>query len=192
LRNGTKVDEDSSMSLLDDVLSHNERFVSERQGRIKRAPQKKVAVFTCMDTRLVDFLEPAMGIQRGDAMVIKNAGSAVLDPNGGVIRSLTVAIHALGCDELFVIGHLDCGMVDLDVEQVEADMLKRGVPAEAIGALKPDLAEWFGGFRDVYANVRRVTQLLRDNPLITKDVPVHGMMFDPATGGLEMLEAGYP
>jgi len=145
-----------------------------------------------MDTRLVDFLEPAMGIQRGDAMVIKNAGSAVLDPNGGVIRSLTVAIHALGCDELFVIGHLDCGMVDLDVEQVEADMLKRGVPAEAIGALKPDLAEWFGGFRDVYANVRRVTQLLRDNPLITKDVPVHGMMFDPATGGLEMLEAGYP
>ncbi len=179
------------MSLLDEVLAHNERFVSERRGQMKRAPQRRVAVFTCMDTRLVDFLEPAMGIRRGDAMVIKNAGTAVLDPTGGVIRSLTVAIHALGCNELFVIGHLDCGMADLDVKQVEADMKRRGVPADAISSLKPDLEEWFGGFRDVYANVRRVTGLLVDNPLIPADVPVHGMMFDPATGGLEVVNAGY-
>jgi carbonic anhydrase len=179
------------MSLLDDVLAHNNRFVLERQGKLKRAPEKKVAVFTCMDTRLVEFLEPAMGIRRGDAMVIKNAGTAVLDPNGGVIRSLAVAIYALGCEELFVIGHLDCGMAELDVERVERDMRSRGVPADAIRALKPDLGEWFGGFRDVYANVRRVTRSLRDNPLIPDDVPVHGLMFDPATGSLEPLEAGY-
>lgn len=179
------------MNLLDEVLAHNSRFVAERQGTLKRSPERKVAVFTCMDTRLVDFLEPAMGIRRGDAMVIKNAGTAVLDPNGGIIRSLAVAIYALGCEELFVIGHLDCGMADLDVDQVERDMLSRGVPVETIRALKPDLDEWFGGFRDVYANVRRVTGLLGDNPLIPRDVPVHGLMFDPATGRLEALEAGY-
>ena len=179
------------MSLLDDVMAHNGRFVSERQGKIKRSPEKKVAVFTCMDTRLVEFLEPAMGIRRGDAMLIKNAGTAVLDPNGGVIRSLLVAIYALGCEELFVIGHLDCGMAELDVDQVERDMRSRGVPEESIRSLQPSLGDWFGGFRDVYANVERVTHLLRDNPLIPNDVPVHGMMFDPATGALESLDSGY-
>lgn len=179
------------MSLLDEVMAHNDRFVSERQGNMKRAPEKKVAVFTCMDTRLVEFLEPAMGIRRGDAMVIKNAGSAVLDPNGGVIRSLLIAIYALGCEELFVIGHLDCGMAELDVEQVEREMRRRGVPEESLQGLQPDLTEWFGGFRDVYANVLRVSQLLRANPLIPNDVPVHGLMFDPTTGSLESLDSGY-
>lgn len=176
------------MSLLEDMLAHNRQFVSERQGNLKRAPEKKIAIFTCMDTRLVDFLEPAMGIRRGDATVIKNAGTAVLDPNGGVIRSLAVAIFAFGCDELFVIGHLDCGMADLDVERVEQDMLSRGVPADVIHGLTPELGEWFGGFRDVYANVRRVALLLQENPLIPGDVPVHGLMFDPVTGSLEALD----
>ena len=179
------------MSLLDEVLANNERFVTERQGRLKRQPARKVAVFTCMDTRLVDFLEPALGIRRGDAMVLKNAGTAVLDPSGGIIRSLTVAIHAMGCEELLVIGHLDCGMAELEVKKVEAEMKQRGVPSEAIDSLRPNLEEWFGGFRDVYANVTRVTGLLRDNPLIPEDVPVHGLMFDPDTGKLEVLDAGY-
>jgi carbonic anhydrase len=179
------------MSLLDEVLTHNNRFVSERQGKINRSPAKKVVVFTCMDTRLVDFLEPAMGIRRGDATVIKNAGTAVLDPNGGVIRSLAVAIYALGCEEVFVIGHLDCGMADLNVDRIERAMLSRGVPADSIRALKPELGEWLGGFQDVNANVRRVTRLLRDNPLIPSDVPVHGLMFDPARGSIESLDAGY-
>jgi carbonic anhydrase len=180
------------MSLLDEVLSHNDRFVSERKGAITRNPARKVVIFTCMDTRLVDFLEPAMGLRRGDAKVIKNAGTTVLDPNGGVIRSLAVAIYALGCEEVFVIGHLDCGMANLDVDEIKESMLNRGVSASTIDNLQPALSDWLGTFRDVEGNVRRVTHILRDNGLIPTDVPVHGLMFDPSSGSLQVLERGYP
>ncbi len=179
------------MSLLDQIIANNDRFVADRQGLLTRTPAKKVAIFTCMDTRLVEFLEPAMGIGRGDAKVIKNAGTTVLDPNGGVIRSLVVAVYALECEEIFVIGHLDCGMAQLDEVELERRMLARGVTREAIAALKPALGEWAGSFRDVYGNVRRVVDLLRRNPLIPADVPVHGLMFDPNTARLEVLDQGY-
>jgi carbonic anhydrase len=179
------------MALLGEVLANNARFVAERAGAMTRTPARKVVIFTCMDTRLVEFLEPAMGLRRGDAKVIKNAGTTVLDPNGGVIRSLAVAIYALGCEEVFVIGHLDCGMAQLDDAAVERQMLDRGVPAQVIAGLRPSLGEWLGSFRDVYGNVRRVVGLLRGNALVPADVPVHGLMFDPQTGRLELLEDGY-
>ncbi len=179
------------MSLLDEILANNRRFVAEREGLLTRTPARKVVIFTCMDTRLVEFLEPAMGVRRGDAKVIKNAGTTVLDPNGGVIRSLVVAIHALGCEEVLVIGHLDCGMAQLDEDELRKRMLSRGVTREALAALKPGLGEWLGTFRDVHGNVRRVVGLLRRNALIPADVPVHGLMFDPNSGGLELLQDGY-
>lgn len=179
------------MTLLNDVLAHNAHFVSERKSGLRRTPEKKVVIFTCMDTRLVDFLEPAMGLRRGDAKVIKNAGTTVLDPNGGVIRSLAVAIYALNCGEVFIVGHLDCGMAELDVADVEQNMLSRGVHPNTIAALKPSLGDWLGTFRDVEGNVKRVAQMLRANPLIPKDVPVHGLMFDPASGQLSVLDEGY-
>src|SRR5689334_3126154 len=99
------------MTRLDSILKANESFA--RPGAfppLPKNPQKQIAIFTCMDTRLVDFLEPAMGIKRGDAKIIKNAGNTLLDPNGGVIRSLVAAIFLLGVEEVLVIGHKDCGM----------------------------------------------------------------------------------
>ncbi|MBM4406266.1 MAG: carbonic anhydrase [Chloroflexi bacterium] len=175
------------MPLLDDVLAHNKRFVEERTRPVSRAPAKKIAIFTCMDTRLVDFLEPALGLKRGDAKIIKNAGTTVIDPRGGVIRSLVVAVHALGCEEILVIGHLDCGMGTIDEKRLEKKMLASGVSRSAITELQPSLAEWLGTFKDVYGNLRRVTKIIRKNPLIPKSVPVHGLMFDPATGKLEVV-----
>ncbi|MBM3944288.1 MAG: carbonic anhydrase [SAR202 cluster bacterium] len=179
------------MNLLDEVLAHNARFVADRQKPITRAPAKRIALFTCMDTRLVEFLEPAMGLGRGDAKIIKNAGTTVIDPYGGVIRSLVVAVYGLGCEEIYVVGHLDCGMGQLDEKELERSMVKRGVPREVIGKLAPGLGDWLGTFRDGHANVKRVVKLLRDNPLIPSDVPVHGLMFDPVSGRLELLERGY-
>ena len=76
------------MGLLDHVLEHNARWVEARQRPLTKVPQKKVVIFTCMDTRLVEFLEQSMGLGRGDAQVIKNAGNTLVDPAaGGVIRS---------------------------------------------------------------------------------------------------------
>src|SRR5512132_2151285 len=103
------------MTLIDSILVANKAFV--RPGAfppLTKNPKKQFAIFTCMDTRLVDFLEPAMGISRGDAKVIKNAGNTIIDPNGGVIRSLVAAVFTLGVEEIFVIGHRDCGMADVD------------------------------------------------------------------------------
>ena len=179
------------MALLNDIMAHNVRFVSDRERAITKRPAKKMAIFTCMDTRLVEFLEPAMGIGRGDAQVIKNAGNTLVDPNGGVVRSLVVAIFALGCEEICVIGHRDCGMAQVDQADLRNNMLSRGVRREVIDALQPSLTEWLGAFRDPTANVVHVVELLRHNPLIPADVPVHGLLFDPVSGRLELLANGY-
>lgn len=165
------------------------RFVAQREQPMSKSPAKKIALFTCMDTRLVEFLEPAMGLSRGDAKVIKNAGNTVIDPNGGVIRSLVVAVFALGCEEIYVIGHRDCGMAQIDENVFEQAMLERGVPAEAIAALQPSLREWLGAFHDPCNNVLSVVEIIRQSPLIPKDVPVHGLMFDPHSGRLELLSS---
>lgn len=181
------------MALLDAILEHNSRWVEERQRPLSKLPRKKVAIFTCMDTRLLDFLEQALGLGRGDAMVIKNAGNTLVDPSsGGVIRSLVVAVYALGCEEILVIGHTDCGMAQVDEVALEAKMISRGVKPAAIAALHPDLREWLGAFHDPTGNVAQVVSHLRNNPLFPADVPVHGLMFDPTTGLLQPVVTGYP
>ena len=72
------------VSLLHEMLQHNDRWIAERSRPLSKAPQKRVVIFTCMDTRLVEFLEPALGLRRGDAKMIKNAGNT-LDPVSGTV-----------------------------------------------------------------------------------------------------------
>jgi carbonic anhydrase len=180
------------MTLLDNILTANRKFV--RPGAfppLPKNPRKQFAIFTCMDTRLVDFLEPAMGIRRGDAKVIKNAGNTVIDPNGGVIRSLVAAIFMLGVEEVFVIGHKDCGMAAIDPAHLKERMIERGIGRQAIEALVPDLAQWMGAFSCPVENVERVVGIIRESPLIPEDVPVHGLIFDPNDGHLEIVARGY-
>jgi carbonic anhydrase len=180
------------MTLLDSILATNRKFV--RPGAfppLPKNPKKQFAIFTCMDTRLVDFLEPAMGIRRGDAKVIKNAGNTLIDASGGVVRSLVAAIFMLGVEEIFVIGHRDCGMAAVDPPRLKTQMIERGIAPEAIEALVPDLAQWMGAFSCPVENVERVVSVIRGNPLIPKDVPVHGLIFEPNDGHLEIVVRGY-
>lgn len=179
------------VSLLDEVLQHNARFVAERERPIGKIPAKRIALFTCMDTRLVEFLEPAMGLRRGDAKVIKNAGNTIIDPFGGVMRSLVVAVYALGCEEIYVIGHHDCGMAQINSDELERRMVARGVDPQVITSLHGSLSEWLGAFLDPCGNVRRVVEVIRHSPLLPGDLPIHGLMFHPLSGGLELLVNGY-
>lgn len=181
------------MTRLDTILEANSKFVRpDAFPPLPKNPQKQIAIFTCMDTRLVDFLEPALGIKRGDAKVIKNAGNTLVDPlHGGVIRSLIAAIFMLGVDEIFVIGHEDCGMAFVAPEQLKKDMIARGIPPEAIESIVPDLAQWIGAFNCPQANVADVVAKIRSNPLIPGDVPVHGLIFSPNDGHLEVIVNGY-
>lgn len=180
------------MTLLDSILEANSAFV--RPGAfppLPKNPKKQFAIFTCMDTRLVDFLEPAMGIKRGDAKVIKNAGNTIIDPNGGVVRSLVAAIYSLGVEEIFVIGHLDCGMASVDIVELKQRMIDRGIDPQAIDTLVPDLAQWLGAFSCPEDNVARVVSIIREHPLIPRDVPVHGLIFCPNDGHLDVVVRGY-
>ena len=181
------------MKLLDTILEANKGFV--RPGAfppLPKNPQKQFAIFTCMDTRLVDFLEPAMGIRRGDAKVIKNAGNTLVDAlHGGVIRSLVAAIFLLGVEEVFVIGHRDCGMASVDADDLKARMVARGIDPQVIDDYVPDLARWLGAFGCPEENVAKVAGKIRRNPLIPRDVPIHGLIFCPTDGHLEVVTRGY-
>lgn len=181
------------MNLLDTVIAANRSFIHpDAFPPLPKNPKKQLAIFTCMDTRLVDFLEPAMGIKRGEAKVIKNAGNTVIDQNGGVIRSLVTAVFLLGVEEVFVIGHRDCGMSQVDPVDLRSRMIARGIAPAAIDALEPGLAQWLGAFACPEKNVEDVVRLIRTSPLIPHDVPIHGLLFCPNDGHLEVIVRGYP
>lgn len=183
---------------MEQVLEANQNFVSEwaevqgqHKAPVSKIPSKELAIFTCMDTRLVDFLEGAMGIQRGEAKVIKNAGNTVASPFGVVIRSLVMAIYALGVKEIIVIGHLDCGMATATAEGLKEKMIARGIAPEAIKLVEGALTQWVDTFHHPIENVAGVVSAIRENPLIPKDVPVHGLIFDPDNGRIDLIVNGY-
>ena len=181
------------MTLLESIIAANRNFTRPNAfPPLPKSPKKQLAIFTCMDTRLVDFLEPAMGLLRGDAKVIKNAGNTIVDPmSGAVIRSLVAGIFMLGVEEVFVIGHRDCGMAELDAESVKRDMVNRGISPEVIDTHVPDLKQWLGIFAHPVENVERVVGIIRHNPLIPRDVPIHGLIFCPNEGRLDVVVNGY-
>ena len=181
------------MTLLDSILEANRTFVRpEAFPPLPKSPKKQLAIFTCMDTRLVDFLEPAMGLKRGEAKVIKNAGNTIIDPtSGAVIRSLVAGIFMLGVEEVIVIGHRDCGMAAIDADSVKRDMVSRGISPDIIDIHVPDLKQWLGVFSHPVENVERVVKIIRHNPLIPKDVPIHGLLFCPDDGHLDVVVNGY-
>lgn len=181
------------MTQLDLIIAANKNFVKpEAFPPLSKAPQKQLAIFTCMDTRLVDFLEPAMGLKRGEAKVIKNAGNTIVDPmSGAVIRSLVAGIFMLGVDEVFVIGHRDCGMAEIDAESVKKKMVSRGISPDIIDIHIPDLKQWLGIFAHPVENVERVVKIIRHNPLIPRDVPIHGLLFCPNDGHIDVVVNGY-
>ena len=114
------------MTRLENILNENKKFV-EKTEKID-LPQKELAIFSCMDCRLIDFLTPALGLKRGDAKVITNAGNKIVDDEP--IRSLAVAIHALGAKEVLVVGHTECGMANVDIESLKSKMLFSSLSSE--------------------------------------------------------------
>ena len=126
------------MTILDEVLSKNESFVETFEGEeLSHHPQKKLAILTCMDCRLVDFLEPALGLKRWDAKIIRNAGNSIVGED--VIRSIAVALYGLGAEEVMVVGHTQCGMAHVDIKALKSKMIE--------SALKNGIFNVFGGLK---------------------------------------------
>jgi carbonic anhydrase len=173
--------------MLDEVMKNNANFVSAFEPKkMSYIPQKKLAIVTCMDTRLTELLEPAMGIERGDAKIIKNAGNSAVDRD--VIRSVAVAIYVLGAEEVMVVGHYECGMANIDTEQLEATMKERGVDEKVLSNL--DLKDWIGVINSEEENVVEVVEKIKGSPFIPDDIPVHGLIINLYDGKLKVLVEG--
>ncbi len=185
------------MGMLDEILSHNMEYVSTRQYeslQTDKFPDKGLAILACMDARLVELLPQALGIRNGDAKLIKNAGALVTAPWGSVMRSLLVAVYALRAEEICVIAHYDCGMGTIDATAILAEARKRGISEDVIRTLRVsgiDLDGFLKGFANVEDSVRNTCTIVRQHPLLPRDVPVHGLIMDPSTGRLDTIVNGY-
>ena len=175
------------------MLEFNKKFVAEKQYEkftSSKYPDKKIAILTCMDTRLVELLPAALNIKNGDVKMIKNAGGVVTNPFGSVIRSLLVSIIELGVTEVMVIGHTDCGVQHIDSDMMIHHMKERGVTQESIDLMSYcgiDFEKWLAGFDDVETSVRETVHTIVHHPLMPKDIHVGGYVINTETGELTVI-----
>ena len=179
--------------MIEEILAYNRRFVEEKayeKFAASKCPNKKIAILTCMDTRLVELLPAALGLKNGDVKIIKNAGGVVTNPFGSVIRSLLVAIIELGVEEVMVIGHTDCGVQHIDSDMMIHHMKERGIRQESIDLMKYcgiDFEKWLTGFDTVEQSVTDTVHTIRNHPLIPSDIRVGGYVIDTYTGALQVV-----
>ena len=173
---------------LEEMLERNKKFVENKeyeQFKATKYPMLKTAILACMDTRMTALLPAALGIKNGDVKLIKNAGAVVSHPYGSVIHSLIIAIYELGVKEIWVVGYDDCGMQNLDADAVIGKMYEHGITeldiARSDGATG-GIREWLTGFRDVNEAVLGTVDIIRNHPLIPKDVRICGLIMNPDTG----------
>jgi len=179
--------------IITDLLKFNKEFVENKQYEkfiSNKFPNKKIAILTCMDTRLTELLPAALGLKNGDVKLIKNAGAVISSPFGSVMRSLIIAIYELEVEEILVIGHYDCGMQSLDSKSVLRKMLNRGISEDKIKFLKycgVNFDEWLNGFECVESSVKGTVDLIINHPLIPNDINIYGLIIDPLTGEIKMV-----
>ena len=181
--------------MIDEMLKYNKRFVKEKQYekfRTSKSPDKKLAILTCMDTRLVELLPAALGIKNGDVKMIKNAGGMITDPFDSAVRSLLVGIIELGVEEIMVIGHTDCGVSGINADMMIQHLLQRGISKDHIDMMRycgVNFEQWLHGFDFVENSVKETVDFLIHHPLMPADVVIKGYIIDTDTGELTPLEA---
>ncbi len=180
--------------MIDELLKYNEKFVESgeyKNFQTSKYPDKKIAILTCMDTRLVELIPAALGIKNGDVKMIKNAGGMVTNPFGSVVRSLLIGIVELGVEEVMVIGHTDCGVAGINAKMMIEHLLKRGVSQDHIDMMRYcgiDFEKWLSGFDTVESSVAETVDILKNHPLMPKDVAIRGFVIDTQTGKLNPID----
>jgi carbonic anhydrase len=164
------------MSVLDEVCTANEGYAAGfEKGELPMPPARRFAVLTCMDARI----DPAraLGLEEGDAHVIRNAGGIASDD---AVRSLVISHHLLGTQEAFVIGHSDCGMLTFSNDQIRELVGER----QDVDATHID----FQPFPDVAARVRASICRVRESGLLPDSYQLHGFVYDVCSGHLEPVD----
>jgi carbonic anhydrase len=183
--------------IVEEVLAANAAYAASfgEKGKLPMPPARRFAVLTCMDARL----QPSKfaGLAEGDAHVIRNAGGRASDD---AIRSLVISYKLLGTREWFVIHHTDCGMETFS-DQIMRDLLHSSLKTASIdkdgwkdtgpgpGSTEGDFIDWLtigDQAQSVCADVRRI----RNHPLVPREIPVYGYIYDVRSGRLnEVKEA---
>lgn len=160
------------MSVIDEVLVANEIYARTHElRRLTPRPARKLAILTCMDTRLSI---RTLGLSTGDAHIIRNAGGIVTEDS---LRSLIISHYVLDTEEIMVINHTDCGLMQTS----EEDLRKRIQNRTGTAAISP---AFFYAFQNIDENVRHQIQKLRTHPWIPKSLTVRGFVYDVSSGRL--------
>jgi carbonic anhydrase len=159
------------MSSTDEVLANNEGYAASfDKADLPLPPARKMAVVACMDARLSVY--GALGLQEGDAHVIRNAGGVVSDD---VIRSLAISQRLLGTEEIVLIHHTDCGMLTFTDDEFKASI-------EKDTGIRP---EWAAeAFADLDGDVRQSIARIKASPFIPKKDAVRGFVYEVHSGRL--------
>ena len=184
------------MSVLNEVLDANTQYVASfgEKGKLALPPARQFAILTCMDARL----DPAKyaGLSEGDAHVIRNAGGRASDD---AIRSLVISYKLLGTKEWFVIHHSNCGM-EFFTDEVIRGLLANSLETAALGADGfYDVGTGPGAHEGAYIDWLTIADLgvsvtddvrrIRNHPLVPKNIPIYGYIYDVTTGKLVEVES---
>ena len=179
------------MTSIDQVIAYNREYVAAKgyeKHLTDKYPDKKLAVLSCMDTRLSVLLQDALGLKNGDAKIIKNAGAIVPSMWDSAMRSIIVAVYELGVTEIMVVAHTNCGACHMSFEHFKEEMLRRGISEIELSRSDIDLDAWLEGFHDTEKSVRETVSAIVNHPLMPKDVSVRGFIIDSATGQLTEIK----
>lgn len=183
------------MSVVNEVLEANNKYTESfgEKGALALPPARQFAILTCMDARL----DPAKyaGLSEGDAHVIRNAGGRASDD---AIRSLVISYKLLGTKEWFVIHHSNCGM-EFFTDEVIRGLLSKSLETAALGAEGfYDVGKGPGSNQGAYIDwltiadqAQSVTddvERIRQHPLVPKNIPIYGYIYDVTTGKLLEVE----
>jgi len=184
------------MTATDELLANNQAYAASfDRGDLPLPPARKVAVVACMDARL--HVYGALGLQEGDAHVIRNAGGRATDD---AIRSLVISTKLLGTREWFVIHHTNCGM-ETFTDQVMGDLLAKSLDTAQLGeAGWRDVGKGPGSIDGKFIKWHTISDLagsvvedvvrIRNHPLVPKNTPIYGYIYDVKNGRLvEVNEA---
>ena len=167
------------MSVIDELLRANETYARTfDRGNLPLPPSRQLTVLTCMDARILP--SRALGLEEGDAHVIRNAGGRARD----ALRSIIISQRLLGTRELAIIHHTDCGMLTFT---------NRDLREKVREDLGQDTGEFdFLPFQDLDESVRQDVEFLQATQLLNPDTLIRGFVYDVKTGKLRevKIEAG--
>jgi carbonic anhydrase len=162
------------MSTTEETLKANQDYAQRFALQdLAMPPRRKLAVVACMDARLT--VEDILGLQTGDAHIIRNAGGVVTED---AVRSLIISHHLLGTQEFIIINHTDCGMLTFKDDELRTRLHQQTGTATVAPT-------HFHAFSDLEENVRQQVQRVRSHPWIPGQIPVRGFVYDVKTGNLK-------